>query len=275
MLKKITTQSGLDVLTFDTPLCKASLCIQGAHLTSWAPKESGEILFLSPRHEYCAGKAIRGGIPICWPWFGSKPEQPSHGIARIQNWELDSQSIDDDGQISLQLSLNPEDENLPSAILKMIIGESLVMTLQTTARKSSWKLTEAFHNYFKVSDYTKCLISGLSDTPFEEFSADATQHIEAPLCPQGPLDRIYDLEEPDGDIRLTDPIQNRVVKIAYQNTQSIIIWNPGQKLASQMADLGDEASDQFICVETGNVGKHSISLAPGETHTIKQKLTIR
>lgn len=114
MIIRRTTNQGLSFLDVKTPLCTASLCLQGAHLTSWKPEGHEECLFLSPNAAFAPGKAIRGGIPVCWPWFGSRKDAPSHGIARTSEWRLHHQEMDKRGNVLLSLAFYPEDESYPA-----------------------------------------------------------------------------------------------------------------------------------------------------------------
>lgn len=142
MTVRRTTNQGLSFLDVTTPLCTASLCLQGAHLTSWKPAGHEECLFLSPNAAFVPGKAIRGGIPVCWPWFGPREGAPSHGIARTSEWRLHHQEMDKCGNVLLSLAFYPEDESYPAAILRLTLGCTLTMKLETTARTQPCKLTK-------------------------------------------------------------------------------------------------------------------------------------
>lgn len=142
MISRRTTNQGLSFLDVTTPLCTASLCLQGAHLTSWKPEGHEDCLFLSPNAAFVPGKAIRGGIPVCWPWFGPRKGAPSHGIARISEWRLHHQEMDKRGNILLSLAFYPEEESYPAAILRLTLGSTLTMKLETTARTQPCKLTK-------------------------------------------------------------------------------------------------------------------------------------
>ena len=161
MITRRATDQGVAFLDVETPLCTATLCLQGAHLTSWKPEGQEECLFLSPNAVFAPGKAIRGGIPVCWPWFGPRKGEPSHGVARTSEWRLHHQETDKRGNALLSLAFYPEDESYPAAILRLALGRTLAMKLETTARMQPCKLTEAFHNYFAVGNLTKCRVHGL------------------------------------------------------------------------------------------------------------------
>lgn len=275
MITRRTTNLGLSFLDVETPLCTASLCLQGAHLTSWKPEGHGECLFLSPNAVFAPGKAIRGGIPVCWPWFGPREGAPSHGVARISEWLIHHQETDKNGNILLSLAFYPEDESYPAATLRLTLGRTLAMKLETTARRQPCRLTEAFHNYFAVGNLTKCRVYGLEDIPFREEAARPMKHGERPLAPLGGLDRVYDCPSCSGKIMLEDLVLNRAITVERNSASSVIVWNPGQQGAKNMVDLGAESWNKFLCIETGNAASRFINLAPGQTHTFYQKISVR
>lgn len=274
MITRRATDQGITFLDVKTPLCTASLCVQGAHLTSWKPEGHEECLFLSPNAVFAPGKAIRGGIPVCWPWFGPRKGAPSHGVARISDWSIHHQETDKHGNALLSLAFYPEDESYPAAILRLTLGRTLTMKLETTARTQPCKLTEAFHNYFAVGNLTKCRVHGLEDVPFREEAAHPMKHGERPLAPLGCMDRVYDCLARSGKILLEDFVLNRTITVERDHASSVIVWNPGQQGAENMADLGGESWNKFLCVEMGNAGSRGILLASGQSHTLCQKISV-
>lgn len=274
MITPRATDQGITFLDVETSLCTATLCLQGAHLTSWKPEGQEECLFLSPHAVFAPGKAIRGGIPICWPWFGPRKDAPSHGVARISEWRLHHQETDKEGNVLLSLAFYPEDEAFPAAILRLALGRTLAMKLETTARTQPCKLTEAFHNYFAVGNLTKCRVHGLDGIPFREEAARPMKHGERPLAPLGCLDRVYDCPACSGKTVLEDLVLNRAITVERSHASSVIVWNPGQQGAKNMADLGAASWNKFLCVEVGNAGSRCIPLASGQTHTMCQKITV-
>ncbi len=274
MINERATDRGITFLDVETPLCTASLCLQGAHLTSWKPEGHEECLFLSPNAVFAPGKAIRGGIPVCWPWFGPKKNAPSHGVARISDWRLHHQETDKQGNVLLSLSFYPENEAYPAAILRLTLGRTLVMKRDTPARIQPCRLTEAFHNYFSIGNLTKCRVHGLENVPFREEASHPMKHGERPLAPLGYLDRVYDCPDHTGKIVLEDPVMNRSITVEREHASSVIVWNPGQQGAADMADLGADFWNKFLCVETGNAVPRALHLAPGQSHTMCQKISV-
>ncbi len=274
MITERTNENGLTFLDIETPLCTASICLQGAHITSWKPAGEEECLFLSPNAVFEPGKAIRGGIPVCWPWFGAKEGKPSHGIARTTAWDLRHHEEDEKGNVTISLALYPQSPEHPAAYLRIKLGKTLTMKLETTVRSTPCKLTEAFHNYFAVGNLTKCRVRGLDEATFKEHVNPPIRHGERPLAPCGALDRIYTCGKSSGKIMLEDPIMDRTIVIERQCAFSAIVWNPGQQGAAAMADLGKDSWNKFLCIETGNAAPKMIALAPGQGHVLTQKISI-
>lgn len=274
MITERTTGRGITFLDMETPLCSASLCLQGAHLTSWKPAGQEECLFLSSNAVFAPGKAIRGGIPVCWPWFGPRENAPSHGVARTSEWRIHHQDMDARGSILLSLALYPMDEELPAAILRLKLGSTLSMKLETTVRKHPCTLTEAFHNYLLIGDLAQCRVRGLEHVPFKEDADPPIRHGEHPLAPKGWLDRTYYCPASSGAVILEDPVMSRTITVEREQASSMIVWNPGRQGAASMTDLGEEQWNRFLCVETGNAAPNGIALSPGHAHTLYQKISI-
>ncbi|MEG0024152.1 MAG: D-hexose-6-phosphate mutarotase [Akkermansia sp.] len=277
MISERKTENGLTFIDIETSSCTASLCLQGAHLTSWIPTGQRDCFFISPLETYLPGKAIRGGVPLCWPWFGKKKNLPSHGVARTSIWTLDHCSEDNDTHtVSISLRLCPDDESLPMAFLRLRLGTTLQMSLQTTARHEPCTLANAFHNYFSVGDVTQCRLFGLEDVAFEEFAVKAIPHGKphVPVVPLCPIDRIYSMPHHNGLVRLDDLAMGRSIEIHREGASSIVVWNPWDEGAISINDLNDEGWRDFFCVETANTQPNELKLAPGQSHCLKQSIQI-
>lgn len=276
MITERATFNNLRFLDISTDACTASLCLQGAHLTSWKPaNQEHDCLFLSPDSPFEPGKAIRGGIPICWPWFGKREDAPSHGIARTSEWTLDHVSESPE-TAHIILRLLPADESMPAAFLRLTLGQALTMSLQTTARRHPCKLTGSFHNYFHLGDVRQCRVAGLGDAPYEEFAVQAGHHtkIPLPLTPHSAIDRVYDMSNQEQELTLEDHVLRRKIRISRQGAASIVIWNPWEEGSRSIGDLTPGTWQNFLCVETANALDNIIRLEPGHTHTLSQTITV-
>ena len=259
------------ILNIDTDLCRAQISLYGAHLLSWQPKGQRPVIFLSPKVIFKQGKALRGGIPLCWPWFGKHPQdadKPSHGIARISTWDLSRQEEEPDGTVKLLLTLPPKTSDTPSGALAIQIGSELHMSLMTLDVPQTMPFSAALHTYFEVSDYEKVAVTGLEEAPFVEYAADAVPHSEDPLIPAGSIDRIYHPVPENQEISIHDPAWKRSIRISRSGSASCVVWNPGVAQAETMGDLGGEAARHFLAVETAAVPAENLLLRCGETHEL-------
>ena len=259
------------ILKIRTALCEAEVSLYGAHVLSWAPQGQRPVIFMSPKAVFKQGKALRGGIPLCWPWFGKHPEsadQPSHGVARISTWQLARQEEGEDGTVRLMLALPPTNEALPSGALVIEAGKILKLNLLTLDVPRAMPYSAAMHTYFAVSDYENVVVTGLEEAAFTEYADDATPHGEDPLVPVGHIDRIYHPVQESQEIVLHDPAWQRSIRLTRSGSGSVVVWNPGETLAADMGDLGAAASRGFLAVETAVVPAEGIALRCGDTHEL-------
>ncbi len=259
------------ILRIDTALCSGAISLYGGHVLEWAPKGAKPVLFTSPKMAFKQGKALRGGIPVCWPWFGKNTEDPalpSHGVARTALWQLAKQEEDEDGTVRLLLALPPAAELMPSAALAIEMGRTLTVSLMTLDVPRSMPFSAALHAYFAVSDYEKAAVTGLEECAFTEFADDPVEHAEDPLIPAGHIDRIYCPVDEHADITIHDPAWGRSIRITRAGSGSAVVWNPGAKLAEGMGDLGAGNERGMLCVETTAVPAENILLRCGDTHQL-------
>lgn len=265
------------IIRIATKLCTAEISLYGGHLLSWAPTGQKPVIFMSPKAVFKKGKALRGGIPLCWPWFGKHPSdasQPSHGVARISTWEAAKCEEQPDGRVHVLLALPPASEELPSGAIAMEIGDELTISLMTLDVPRAMPFSAAQHTYFAVSDYEGIAITGLEETAFTEYAEDAVPHPEDPLIPLGHIDRIYHPVQENQEIIIHDPAWQRSIRICRAGSGSAVVWNPGEALAAGMADLGAENSRGFMAVETSVVPAENIMLRCGETHELTTRIQV-
>lgn len=267
----------ITLVEIDTPLASAKISLYGGHIVSWRPKtQTIPVLWVSELAKFQHGKAIRGGIPICWPWFGkhpSDPSLPSHGFARLANWDLMSIETQGSGEIVFCFSLDKlliDSEFSDCAIslqLKIVIGVILEVALTTTNGGSKEiSFTEGFHTYFKISDIVNIRILGLENADYINLVRSDESHIEKDeIRFNGELGRIYLNNK--ATCVIEDPIFNRRININKINSNSTAVWNPGIGVASKMDDLGPVGWKDMVCVETANALSNIITLKPGERHT--------
>lgn len=260
----------------ETPFCTASLCLHGGHLTSWIPPGEDEVLFVSSQSEFVPGKAIRGGIPICWPWFGSKEGRPSaHGYARTSLWAVVS-CREEEEDVVIVLSLKAESDDQPCSELTFRLGRKLHMALETRAGSQPCSLTEAMHTYFKIGDVRKCSVKGLEGVPFVECAGGG--HVDgmssSAIVPDGEIDRVYTLPSDSGMVTIEDASLHRVIEVYRKESGSMIVWNPWEAGTKSKADMSHDDWGKFICVEVANNSPSEVILCAGGVHTMSQVIGI-
>jgi glucose-6-phosphate 1-epimerase len=274
------TETGLVRARITTPACTAELYLQGAHLTHWQPAGHGPVLFLSEQSSFAPGHSIRGGVPIIFPWFGTRrgarTDGPSHGFARTETWELAFAALSGD-DLHLTLTLAPTEESRAlgfdnfGAALQLILGETLTMRL-TVANESAepMQVGEAFHTYLTVGDATQVRISGLAEAEY----LDKTDHFNRKLQAEPVItfsaetDRLY--LNTTASVTLEDPTLRRAISIAKQGSQSTVVWNPWAALP----DMADDAWRGMTCVETANAADNVLTIAPNSTHTMEAVISV-
>ena len=265
------------ILRIDTPLCQAEVSLYGAQVLQWTPTGQLPVIFMSPQAIFEQGKALRGGIPICWPWFGKNTEDaslPSHGVARTALWQLAQTEELEDGTVKLVLALPPTAELMPSGALIIELGKELLISLLTLDVQRTMPFSAAMHTYFAVSDYETVAVTGLEECAFTEYADDATPHCEDPLIPAGHIDRIYHPVAPEQLITIHDPAWERSINIYRDGSSSAVVWNPGEQLAAGMGDLGAEACRGFLALETTAVPAENVVLRCGETHRLTTRIEV-
>ncbi|WP_419239818.1 D-hexose-6-phosphate mutarotase [Photobacterium leiognathi] len=261
---------GISIIRVIHPLAEAGISLHGGHLIWFKPAGEKDIIWLSENAEFDTQKAIRGGIPVCWPWFG-KAGTPSHGFARTSQWTLQEHRENENGVIvSLQLEDNEETRALwPykfNNVLTFEIGTELKVSLTSTNTDSQpWSYGGALHTYFDIADINNIEITGMGPTYL-----DSTQQGKA--CEGGDVltftsetDRVY--TQPEATITINDKNNERNILVINEGHNAAVIWNPWQELSISMGDMADNSFETMVCVES-TIHQPSIELAPGQSHTL-------
>lgn len=279
---RFKTQGELIIADITNAHATASICLQGGQVLSWQPVSIAEpVIWMSQDAQFVAGKSIRGGIPVCWPWFGahdSEPSFPAHGFARTQAWQVISSRMLDDGSTELSLTfpinaavqaMSPEQAQLA---LLVNVGSSLKIALVTrNMGDKEFKLTEALHTYFAVSDVANVQVEGLDSVHFHDKAAGWTEGDQVGrIAFEGEVDRVY--VNSTHRCSMVDTGFKRRISIAKIGSQSTIVWNPAEARAAQMGDIADnKGSDgwkRFVCVESGNALQNLVTVPAGKSHTL-------
>ena len=273
---------GFPALLIRTPQASAALSLHGGQLLSFVPHGFDDLLWLSPNSTRPPG-AIRGGVPVCWPYFGRQGQAatvPQHGFARNSMWTLLDTQTDAHGGVTLQLALPTPDASGVRLTQTLHVGEVLQQSLITeNTGNTTTAFTQALHNYFHVSDAMQVSVEGLEGLSyldkFENYAAPRPQQGEWSLRdPRDPgrSDRIY--TQAGGRYLLKDPGLKRRIEITTTGSRSLVAWNPGEAGASKMADVG-AGWRNYVCLEAANAGPDVVTLAPGAQHVLQQTLAVR
>ncbi len=266
---------GLMVAEIDNVHATASICLQGAHLMTWTPKGQQPVIWLSPAAKLAPGKSIRGGAPVCWPWFGPHATQssfPGHGFARTVLWEVIGTKALKDGATWLAFRLIPTEATRAQwphsceLVLQAAIGATLDMDLGTLNTGSTpITIGDALHTYFAVSDIAQVAIHGLDGTPYiDKVNGSAQKQQAGPVNIYQEVDRIY--YNTDRDCLIDDPAWKRRIRIAKLGSRSTVVWNPWIEKANKMGDLGENGYRHMVCVESTNAADDVVTIAPAQEH---------
>ncbi len=270
----ITGKGGLPMIRVETTKAKALISIHAGQVLSYQPVgEAEDVLFLSEKAYYQDGKAIKGGAPICWPWFGADPEgkgRPGHGFVRNRGWNVVATEALANGDIKVTVGLDdtPETQAIwPHAFIlrqEIVIGDTLNLSLITrNTGKESFTITQAFHTYFKVGDIARAKVLGLAGCDYLDKAGggNAQKHQTGDVTIDAEVDRIY--LNVGNSLTIDDTAFNRRIQITSQGSKTAVVWNPWEKIAKDMADLDDDDYKQLLCVETTNAANDVIEIAPG------------
>jgi glucose-6-phosphate 1-epimerase len=276
-------QGGLVRLDLTAGGAEAHVYLQGAHVTHWAPAAGRGVLWVSRRSRFEAGMPIRGGVPVCFPWFGpceSDPDLPLHGFARRMDWRVESVAQPDAEHVAVSLALTADDRTRAmwphefELRHTITVGPELSMALEVrNTGAAPFTFTEAFHPYFAVADIRKARVSGLQGTDFIDLRDGSRHHDDAPQVTfEQETDREY--VNTQGPCVLEGGLHWRRVRIEKSGSDSTVLWNPWAAQAASMPDFGDDEWPQMLCVEPSNAATcNAVPLAPAERHTLR--MTIR
>jgi len=257
----------------------AEISLYGAQLLSYKPTGQHDIIWMSERSLFENGKAIRGGIPLCFPWFGphvTDKTKPQHGFARLEEWNVVGVTEEADETITVSLNLQQSGSTLQlwpyhfNATAKFIIGETLEVALTVTnTGDSPFEYSDALHTYFNISSIDTIALEGLQNATY--YDAFGTQ-----LKTQQPELLYFNTETNRRYVNTTDSCiihdkgYNRKISVSKSGSKVTVVWNPGEETTKTIADMTPNGFETFVCVEPANAyaGIDMITLKPGETHTL-------
>ncbi len=275
-------KGGLPKVEVTGAAAAGEMYLLGGEVTSWVPRGREETLFVSAASKWEDGKAIRGGVPVCFPWFGNKaddPKAPAHGFVRAKAWRLESvERKGDTVAVSMSTASDDGTKRLWPAEFRLVhratFGAELTMELEMRNTGSApLRFEEALHTYFRVEDITKVRVRGLDGIRYIDKTdgfKEKTQLGDVVIGKE--TDNVY-LGTAHA-VEIEDPAMRRRIRVSKENSLATVVWNPWFEKAKAMSDMGDDEWRQFVCVETCNVAKHAVTLEPGAQHRMKAVVSV-
>lgn len=268
---------GLTRVCIKTSVANGELFLHGAHCAGWQPAGCEEVLWMSQLSHYHASKPIRGGVPICFPWFGphsSDKDKPAHGAARLREWDLVSIGPDEQGALCVQCTTQIAPFELRYAVS---FGKKLTLSLTTSLPAEHGKVEQfedALHTYLAISNIQQVEITGLENVSYIDKmdGAKTKPPTGSAIKFTSETDRVY-IDTPDA-CTLHDPAWSRRLVINKSGSRSTIVWNPWIDKSVRMSDFGDDEWTGMVCIETGNVGADAVQLSPGQQHTTQAEIEV-
>lgn len=268
-------EGGIPVITIINPHATARISMQGAHVLSWIPNAEQDVIWLSEDAVFAPGKSLRGGVPVCWPWFGpheTNPDYPAHGFARTSMWMVEQTEELEDGSTRIYFTLEP-DENTsamwPDGITVnyiISIGQKLEFELIThNLGSEAVTIGQALHTYFNVGDVTRTAVVGLEELEYIDKTDNfARKQQHGPVTIDREVDRIY--FKSDNGCVIEDVEMKRKIVINKTGSHSTVVWNPWEQVAQKMGDLGPDGYMHMLCVESANAADDVVVIQPDGAH---------
>ena len=273
----VSGNGGLPKVRVTTPEGSGEIYLHGAHVTSWKPAAEDEVLFLSAKSQWEVGRAIRGGVPICFPWFRGKaddPKAPAHGFVRTKAWQIES--IKQAAGAVIVSMFTESDDNTKKwwpaefrLVHRVTFGSELGMELEVTnTGKTSLQFEEALHAYFRVGNVEMTHTQAPDAFHYYDKTDVHTKHTQlGEIMITSETDRVYlNTRDP---IEVEDPVLKRRIRVTKENSLNTVVWNPWEQKAALMSDLAKEEWTQMLCIEPSNVLSFAVEVAPGQQHKMK------
>ncbi len=275
-LKFVEAAEGFLVAEISNSLATARIALQGAHVMTFQPNGEAPLLWLSEKAVFRPGKAIRGGTPLCWPWFGAHPTDAglsAHGFARNQNWRVIASEALADGSTRIALELQKNETARAQwpyiCHLRCIItvGRTLAIELATENNGTvPFAYSEALHTYFNVGDVEQIRITGLDGNRYFDKLDGETRQQHGAIEIHGEIDRLY--LDTISDCVIEDPVLKRRIRVHKQGSSATVVWNPWAEKSRKLGDMGESAYRKMVCVESANAFTSVLRLAPGALHRL-------
>jgi glucose-6-phosphate 1-epimerase len=282
LARVVEGNGGLPKVHVTSPDAIGDIYLHGAQVTSWLPKSAHDVLFVGQQSRWEPGRAIRGGVPICFPWFGNKagdPDAPAHGLVRTRAWRLESIAPGRDGlTVTMAIDSDADTRRWWPADFHLVHHVTLGSTLRlelvvTNTGATPLRFEEALHAYHRVGQIADARVHGLDGIRYlDKTDSNHEKTQQGALAIDSETDRVF--LNTRGAIEIDDPVLGRRIRIAKEHSLATVVWNPWVRRARALPDLMDDEWTQFICVETANVSAFAIELAPGEQHTMTALVSV-
>ena len=276
----VAGHGGLAKIVVTTAASVAEIYPHGAHVTHFQKSGEPPLLFLSRKSWFAPGQPIRGGVPICFPWFGNREGGPSHGFARITEWQLLQSAVAPEGAVTLRFALPhlPGREEWNGLRTEFVVTVADTLTMELTAANETGgralEIEDCLHTYFSVGDIGAVTIDGLQNTEFLDYAAggNGERKIQTEARLQIPCETNRTYLDTPGTVEIRDESLRRTIRMEKYHSLSTVVWNPWttQKLPE---DFDPAEHHQMVCVECGNVRHNKIALAPGKSSSLKVVLS--
>jgi glucose-6-phosphate 1-epimerase len=273
---------GLAKVSVTAPEAAGEMYLHGAHVSSWKPAGAEEVFFLSSQSRWEEGRAIRGGVPICFPWFGGKaddPNAPAHGFVRTKAWQLES-VVQVGGAVTVMMFTESDDSTRKwwPADFRLVHrvtfgGELSLEVVVTNTGRKSLDFEEALHAYHRVGDIEKAMLRGLDNIDYlDKTDSNRKKLQDGEITIVSETDRVY--LSTTGAIELEDPVLRRRTHVTKENSRTTVVWNPWVEKARSLSDFADEEWRRMVCLETSNVSDFAVQLGPGQQHAMKAVIRV-
>ena len=283
-LQFVDIEHGFTYIEINNARAHATISTYSGQVLSYRPKsQKDDLLFVSDKAYYEDGKAIKGGIPVCWPWFGADPDdrgRPAHGFVRNRQWDVTASESLADGSTRVVLGLSDNDQTRaiwPYAFelsIEIIVGDTLRVALKTRNTGSeAVKISQALHTYLYVGDIGKVSVLGLDGLSYLDKVEDFAEKTQSgPVTIEGEVDRIY--RGVTGELVIDDAALERRIRITSSGCSTAVVWNPWIEVAASMGDLEDGDYRRMICVETANAGPETVTVTAGGEYVLAAEYAI-
>ena len=270
---------GLPKINITTGRSTAEIYLHGAHITGFQKNGEPPLLFLSRLSHFAAGKAIRGGVPVCFPWFGRREGDVMHGFARITEWNLIETTATPDGGVTVHFRLPSTAANAawPAFRAEFVVAVTDQLTMELIATNESadrnFDFENCLHTYFAVGDILDVSLAGLKGAHYLDKTDKSARKLESAdaIRITAETNRVY--PDTPGTVEIRDAKFRRTIRVDKSGSAATVVWNPWT--TQPLPDFDPAEHRQMVCVESGNVGQNKLSLAPGKTAGLKVVLSSR